>query len=326
MAEEGFDKGSYSFSRTGSSPLVESALLDNMEAAKTLVGQITGQGLQGYYTPDKVIAGQDPYTLRAQQLAAQGVGAYQPYLSAGQQAMQSAVDYTQQGAAMGQFDPNRIVGEGTDGQGIRAYEQYMNPYQQEVIDRSMVDMQRAQEMARQKAQYQQSQAGAFGGSRGAIENVMSDMEYNRQFGDQVAKLRAQGYDNSLKNSMSAYDSQRNYLASTGAQMSNLGNNLTAMGGTAQNYNITDFSNLDIIGKQNEAYQQSINDAAQANQQADANLDFGLINFLNTLKTPTSTVSEVYGNQGQGGGSTLANAAGFATSATGTLNQLGGGAV
>lgn len=321
-----FEKGTYSLTRTGSSPAVETQLLANMLAAQTLVEQITGQGLQGYYTPDKVIAAQDPFTLRAQQLAGQGVGAYQPYLSAGQQAMQSAIGYTQEGAAMGQFDPNRIVGEGPDGQGIRAYEQYMNPYQQEVIDRSMADMQRAQEMARQKAQYQQAQQGAFGGSRGAIENVMSDMEYNRQFGDQVAKLRAQGYDNALKNSMSAYDSQRNYLASTGAQMSNLGSNLTNMGGIAQNYNITDFSNLDMMGRQNQLYQQSINDAAQANQQAEANLDFGLINFLNTLKTPTGTVTESYGTQGQGGGSTLGNAAGFATSATGTLNQLGGGAV
>ena len=61
------------------------------------------------------VAGQDPLQAQAQQIAQQGIGAYQPYLQGAAQAQQAAAGLT----------------------GPTAYQAYMSPYQQDVISSTL---------------------------------------------------------------------------------------------------------------------------------------------------------------------------------------------
>ena len=57
---------------------------------------------------------------------------------------------------------------------------YQSPYQQQVIDQSMADIQRQADIARQQAQSRAIGAGAFGGSRSALLESESQRPYIEQ--------------------------------------------------------------------------------------------------------------------------------------------------
>ena len=102
------------------------------------------------------VAAQDPYQTAAYTLAGtqdKGIGAFEPYL-------QTAGGYT----------------------GPDAYQQFMSPYQQQVIDASMTSFDKQAAMQRRGISDRALQAGAFGGSRHGIAeseyDAASDMNRN----------------------------------------------------------------------------------------------------------------------------------------------------
>ena len=72
-----------------------------------------------------------------------------------------------------------------------AYQQYMNPYTQNVTDIQIEGLQRQADIARTQRGAQAARAGAYGGSRQAIENA----EANRALQSQMDNVRAQGLQN-----------------------------------------------------------------------------------------------------------------------------------
>lgn len=71
--------------------------------------------------------------------------------------------------------------------------QYMNPYQQGVIDVGLEDIGRAEELARQQRSQRATAARAFGGSRAAIEEGIAAGEAARERNRYIAEQRAQGF-------------------------------------------------------------------------------------------------------------------------------------
>ena len=98
--------------------------------------QIRQQSLSGL-SPQ--VAAQDPLQVQAQQLAQQGIGSYQPFLQAAQQAT-----------------------------GPQAYQAYMSPYQQQVIDVSLAEFDRNKSIQEQQIRDQAVASGAFGGGREGV--------------------------------------------------------------------------------------------------------------------------------------------------------------
>ena len=98
--------------------------------------QIRQQSLSGL-APQ--VASQDPLQQQAQQLATQGIGSYQPFLQAAQQAT-----------------------------GPQAYQAYMSPYQQQVIDVSLAEFDRNKAIQEQQIRDQAIASGAFGGGREGV--------------------------------------------------------------------------------------------------------------------------------------------------------------
>ena len=89
---------------------------------------------------------------------------------------------------------------------------YMNPYTQNVIDRTQQDIMRQQQMAQNQLGAQASQAGAFGGSRhGVAEGVMAG-EYGRMAGDIAAQQRQRAYDQAMGAAQYDIGGERDRLA------------------------------------------------------------------------------------------------------------------
>jgi len=71
---------------------------------------------------------------------------------------------------------------------------YQSPYQQQVIDQSMADIQRQADIARGQAQSRAIGAGAFGGSRSALLEGESQRPFIEQMARTSAALRQAGFE------------------------------------------------------------------------------------------------------------------------------------
>lgn len=71
---------------------------------------------------------------------------------------------------------------------------YMNPYTQNVIDRTAADMRRQSQIDALSDKQAMTAAGAFGGSRDALLRSERASNLNRGIGDMAAAQRAQGFD------------------------------------------------------------------------------------------------------------------------------------
>jgi hypothetical protein len=74
---------------------------------------------------------------------------------------------------------------------------YQSPYQQQVIDLAMQDIQEQSEMAQQRAQEAAIGAGAFGGSRSALLETEATKPYAQAAAETAAGLRQAGYQRAL---------------------------------------------------------------------------------------------------------------------------------
>ena len=71
---------------------------------------------------------------------------------------------------------------------------YQSPYQQQVIDQTMADIQRQSDIAQQLAQSRAIKAGAFGGSRSALLETEATRPYIEQQARTSAALRQAGFE------------------------------------------------------------------------------------------------------------------------------------
>ena len=144
--------------------LPEYAKQPTADMAATL-GQLIQQPLQ---VPQQQVAGFSPTQTGAMNLAMQGIGAYQPFLDAAQASQAAALGTTGAGVqALGQmdFDPARA-------------QAFMDPYQQNVTQEALKEIDRQAAMASNQLAGKAVQAGAFGGSRFGLQQ--SELARNAQ--------------------------------------------------------------------------------------------------------------------------------------------------
>ena len=103
------------------------------------------------------VAGQDALQQQAQGLAQSGVGSYQPFLQGAQAAT-----------------------------GPQAYQEFMSPYQSQVMDASLAEFDRNSQMQQQQISQSAIQSGAFGGGREGVAQA----EYMRGSDMNRAQLQA----------------------------------------------------------------------------------------------------------------------------------------
>ena len=142
------------------------------------------------FTGQQFVAGEDPLQTSAINLAQQGVGSYSPYLTAAQ-ANVGAAGTAQAG-----------LGALT---GPTAYQPFMSPYQQDVIDASMGEF----DLQAQRQQQQIKDAavgvpGAFGGGREGVQQAEYQTGSDRNRAMLQAGLLQQGYGNAQQCSPTSF--------------------------------------------------------------------------------------------------------------------------
>ena len=90
-------------------------------------------------------------------------------------------------AKQGEFQAGTIAGSDLSA--------YANPYEDQVVARSMADIDRARQMAMMGVNDQAVSAGAFGGSRAGVQGALTNEAFGKQAADTAAQLRQAGYMN-----------------------------------------------------------------------------------------------------------------------------------
>lgn len=180
------------------------------------------------------IAGMDPLQTRALELAEQGIGAYEPYMTDADVA--SAASY---GALTSGVDPNQLT---------ELTQQYMTPYMDAVgseINRAY-DIQQAQQAGQSIGQ------GAFGGSRAAL----LQNEIDRDRAGALAKAQADAYMNAQQAASGMMDRSLQggqALGTLALQQAGLGELLQQLGQKETQY-------LYDVGKAQQAQDQAVLEA------------------------------------------------------------------
>ena len=172
---------------TYSAPIETSTFTGGLDAQGT---RATGAGITGV---NPYVAGMDPLQTQAMNLATQGVGSYSPYLQAAQQNVTGAQqNYANQAGLTG---PN-------------AYQNFMSPYQQQVIDTSLADFDSGRIANRQAINDQAVASGNFGGGREGA--MLGQYDADSTFGRSalMAQLQSQGFNQANTNAQQAFQNQQ----------------------------------------------------------------------------------------------------------------------
>ncbi len=110
---------------------------------------------------------------------------------------------------MGAFDPNDAT-------------RFMNPYEQNVIDRTAADMRRQDQITQLQNRQALTNAGAFGGSRDALLRAEAANNLTRSIGDMSATQRAQGFTQAMDRAQQNQQNINQYGFDTLAAQMNAG--------------------------------------------------------------------------------------------------------
>ena len=256
--------------------------------SEQIINQMNTLMGQPLNVPGQQVAGFTPTQTAAMQQAYGGIGAYQPYLQAagmGQTAAMGAM-----GAGVGalggmQFDPSGAA-------------QWMDPYQQNVTQGALAEIDRQAAMAQNRLGGQAAQAGAFGGSRFGIQQSelargAQDLKSKRIFEDM-----SRNYQQALGAMQAANQQQLQQgqaFGQLGQATSGIAGQMGNLGGAAQSMGQSDVNQLMGIGGMQQQLAQQGMDVGYQNQLAQAaapwnTLGFGA-NIMQTLAPGTGPVQQ-----------------------------------
>jgi hypothetical protein len=170
-----------------------------LDQLRNAIGGLKGADLSQLMGP-QFVAGQDPLQLQAQQAALAGIGGYQPYL---QSAAASA--------------------------GPTGYQQFMSPYQQEVIGTTLQEYDIQAQKGAQGVPAAAIAAGAFGGGREGVQRAEYQSASDRNRAALQAQLLQQGFgqaqglaQQNIANQLQLGQAQQGFLGQDVGALSTLG--------------------------------------------------------------------------------------------------------
>jgi len=230
-------------------------------------------------------------------LAQEGIGTYQPFLDKSAAALDGIQPaYDEQSA-----EAQRLMGASAEELSLQ---QFQNPYQQDVIDATMSEMRREEDMRLNSNSADAAAAGAFGGSRHGLVESETMRGFNETRGNELARLNQAGYDESRR-AMEAYQARQfqagqgiGALAETGA---NVGYN-TAQGygqvaNATQQGNAQDVGTLMDIGDKTQGQLQTEYDTSYAQWQDEQDDPYQKAGFMgDIIKGTPSAANSMIGGQ------------------------------
>ena len=204
-------------------PEIEAYKLDLLKQAKGLAFN-EGRTPLAEQLPGYTVAGFAPAQQTAMNAAInQGIGAFDPYLTAANQAVTQAYGTTGEAAnvlrgadtrdqysqaqnvltagigatsqAGGQYDPNMAA-------------QFMNPYQAQVTQQALGEMRRQGDIARQGAAAQAVRSGAFGGTREGVQRAEMERGLQDVMSQRIMQDYAQNYAQAQQAGMGTFEAAK----------------------------------------------------------------------------------------------------------------------
>ena len=275
---------SSSTTSTSIDPDIKAAYLQQLQDARTTAAALTPQQFAGF-TPG--------YATAEQQLAATGIG------GAGQQTTNMASLLALREAG---YTPEQIQAM-TGAQYMSAYQ---NPFEQQVVQGTLADIERQRQISQQAQQARAVGARAFGGSRQAVAESIANEDYMRQAANTAAQLRSAGFTTAAgfgqTDAARAMEAARanaaNQIAGAGIRQTAVGQ-LGALGAQQQNLGMTGAQAVMNAAQQRQALEQAQLDARRNLSLQQLGITGGALG-QQIPNLGTSTTSPIYRNQLAGG--------------------------
>ena len=279
----------------------------------------------------------------ALQLGMDGVGAYQPMMDKGAANVEKGLSVYDRGRDITEMGVDALSGTmNADGTARsfdpNAYQAYMDPFTQEVIDTTFADINRQADMDRNRVRDGAIGAGAFGGSRGALQQS----ELTRNTADQMARtgagLRSQGYGAAQQQAQSVFENQMSRGANASQIFNQLGQGMGTLGGdikttgiqqaalgeAAQAAQTRDVNSLFNLGTLEQKQMQNEFDVQRAGQMEEAYEPYQRFNYMSDiLRGVPSTQGSITTNTAPSGGF-LSNIFGMTNAIQGNQQATGQG--
>ena len=278
-------------------PFQEQYLADLFASAKAL----TGDGTQMPFSAQQ-LAGLSEGQQKAIASALGGVGAFQPFLDQGSAAVSQGI----MGAQGASYDPT-------------SYQQFMDPFTEDVIKRTQQDI--ADKGAQQQLQAQASAAGqgAFGGSRQAVLQGQIAADTMDQQARTGAQLRSQGFQQAQAAAQQAAQQQLRQAQLAGQ----LGVSQAGLGQLGQQMGVQDINTLLGIGGLQQGQTQKGLDIARANELAQQALPFQRVGFMSDIFRGVPSLQQTYSTTSTPGPSTGSQLLGLGIAGLGAAGQAKG---
>jgi hypothetical protein len=238
-------------------------------AQRFLHGQFANMGAPDsspYTYTGRRVAEFDPREKYGMEMSDAAIGSYQPYLGAQAGMIDRAASY---------LDPT-------------GYKDYMSPYTDEVIDRTMGDMREQIDLQKGAARDRAVSSGAFGGSRGRIAEGEIERGGLRSMGDIAAGLRERGFGQAQKQAFQA-----------AGGFGNLGNMYGGMASMLPQLQTGDINRTMGMGGLGRGRGQSLDDLAYQNFVGQYNLPMQTLGNVGALTASLGPMAGGYGYAGQG---------------------------
>ena len=237
-------------------PFQEEFLADIFASAKAL----TGEGSQMPYFK-QTVEGLSQGQQQAIANALSGVGAFQPFLQQGSQAVQQGI----MGAQGASYDPT-------------SYQQFMDPFTEDVIARTQADIADKGRQQQNQAQASAVGAGAFGGSRQAVLQGQIAADTMDQQARTGAQLRSQGFQQAQQAAQQAANQQLRQAQLAGQ----LGVSQAGLGQLGQQMGVQDINTLLGIGGLQQQQGQRERDVERADALAQQALPYQQVGFMSDI--------------------------------------------
>ena len=209
------------------------------------------------------VAGQDALQTRAAELAGSGIGSYQDYIDA---AKSQATDAgTQTGlAATGIAGAEGMLGSGA-GTGTGTVQDFMSPFQQQVIDTTLGEFDRQSQIQQQAIRDQQAQLGVLGSGRAGVQLSEFGTGAARERALLQAGLQQQGFQDAVARRQQDLANRQGLAQSRlgiGQQELGLGQFQSGLASQVPGLQQADISTLGQVGAAQQAQSQAQLDAGR----------------------------------------------------------------
>jgi hypothetical protein len=222
-----------------------------------------------------------PAQQRAVELGAQGIGLYEPMMEQAESTLGAGLGAFQQGVGgvggtTGAFDP-------------QSYQQFYDPFVENVIRSTESDIQRQADIERQRIGGAAVQSGAFGGSRQAVAEQELQRNAAQQMADTSARLRSAAFTGAQQQAQGAFENQMargqtaaQIFGQLGQGIGQLGVQQGALGEAAQGAAQRDVNALFNVGALEQAQRQAEYDVQRSGAIEEAYEPFQRFSYMSDI--------------------------------------------